>query len=450
MKHSVALNSPSDDPSVDEAPLLHIDIDAFFASVEILDDPRLLGRPVAVGGAGERGVVASASYEARRYGVRSGMASVVARRLCHNLVILPGRFDRYETYSRSFHEVVRDLTPDFEPLGLDEVFADLRSLRRLKIRPLAAAAVLRERIRLELGLECGVGLGRNKLFAKLASKESKPRVVATRLVPGPGVLWVSPALEERWLNELPVRALWGVGPATEAKLAKLGFLWVRDLRQLDVSTLARHVGPAMAATLAAYAHGEDRRDVVVDRPAKSIGHDETFARSLASLHEVIEASRTHAAIVARALRRQKLVARTISISVRFDDMTSVTRAQTISFGVDDEMAIAALASALLGSVDLRHAVRLLGVYASSFLERSDNEVQLSFGLAITSAKARDAAALQSQDRQSGYEALRDAVDEVRQKFGFAAVGTASELSEHGIDIAVQRGRHAFGPEAERR
>src|ERR1700689_608881 len=153
--------------------------------------------------------------------------------MCPGLIVLPGRFDRYEAYSRMFHDVIRDLTPDFEPLGLDEVFADLRSLRRLNVRPIAAASALRLRINGELGLECGVGLGRNKLFAKLASKQSKPRVEKGKLVPGAGVVWVSPALEATWLEELPVRALWGVGPATAAKLEKLGLQWVRDLALVD-------------------------------------------------------------------------------------------------------------------------------------------------------------------------------------------------------------------------
>lgn len=440
------MNSPSEAPSVDEAPILHIDLDAFFASVEILDDPSLAGRPVAVGGGGDRGVVASASYEARRFGVRSAMPSVVARRLCPDLIMLPGRFDRYEAYSREFHRVVQDLTPDFEPLGLDEVFADLRSLRRLQVRPVAASVALRERITNELGLQCGVGLGRNKLFAKLASKRSKPLVVDGQLVAGPGVVWVSPALEARWLEELPVRALWGVGPATAAKLEKLGLNWVRDLARVDEATLAGHVGSAMAATLVAYSHGEDRREVVVDRRAKSLGHDQTFARSLQGLGEVVEAARSHAAVVARALRGHDRVARTISVVVRFDDLTSVSRSQTLSFGVDDEVAIAAIAEALLGSIEIHHAVRLLGIHASSFLERSQNQMQLTFGLDPASLDPREHAVLVSHDRQISHEALRDAVDEVRQRFGRAAVGTAGELRESGLDIETQRGRHAFGPE----
>ena len=446
MKLSAALNSPSEDPSVDEAPLLHIDLDAFFASVEVLDDPTLRGKPVAVGGPQDRGVVASASYEARRYGVRSAMPTLVALRLCPDLIVLPGRFDRYEAYSRRFHDVIRDLTPEFEPLGLDEVFADLRSLRRLRVRPIEAAGALRTRISDELGLRCGVGLGRNKLFAKLASKRSKPRVVDGGLVDGAGVVWVSPQLEAQWLAELPVRALWGVGPATAAKLEKLGLAWVRDLAKVDEGTLAGHVGPSMAATLSTFARGEDNREVVVDRVTKSVGHDQTFLRSLHGMEELVDVARGHAAIVARALRGEGRVARTITVIVRFDDFTSVSRSQTLSFGVDDEFAITAIAEALLGTVELHHAVRLLAIHASSFLERSANQMQLTFGLDQTSTSSRDRAQHVSRERQVGYEALRDAVDEVRSKFGQSAVGTAGELGANGVEIATRRGRHAFGPE----
>ena len=443
-------NSASEDPGLDEAPILHIDLDAFFASVEILDDPSLRGKPVCVGGSGDRGVIASASYEARRFGVRSAMASVVARRTCPGLIILPGRFDRYEAYSRRFHDIVRDLTPDFEPIGLDEVFCDLRSLRRLGVRPVSAANELRARISSELELRCGVGLGRNKLFAKLASKQSKPRVVGGRLVEGAGVFWASREVEDRWLAELPVRALWGVGPATASKLEKLGLQWVRDLSRVDEETLAHHVGPAMAASLFAYAKGEDLREVVVERALKSVGRDQTFAKSLEGIDEVLEMSKAQAAVVARALRQESRVARTISVVVRFDDLTSVSRSQTLSFGIDDEVSIAAIAEVLLQSVELRQAVRLLGIHASSFLEREKNQVQLSFAIETSTDDARERATALSRERQTGSEALRDALDEVRRRFGRAALGTAAELGDEGIHIETQRGSHAFGPGDARR
>jgi DNA polymerase IV len=438
-------NSPVEAPSLDEAPILHVDLDAFFASVEILDDPSLRGRPVCVGGAGDRGVIASASYEARRQGITSAMSSVVARRMCPSLIILPGRFDRYEEYSQRFHEVVNDLTPEYEPLGLDEVFCDLRSLRRLKVAPLEAAWALRARIREELQLECGVGLGRNKLFAKLASKQSKPRVVDHQLVQGDGVVWVSRALEERWLNELPVRALWGVGPATARKLHQLGLRWVRDLAKVDEATLERHLGRAMAATLVAYAHGDDERSVVSTRALKSLGHDETFARSLATPEEVLDKCRHHAGIVARALRSQGRVARTVSVVLRFDDLQSLSRSQTLPFGVDDEAALTAVAQALVRSVNLNRPVRLLGLYASSFLERSDNQVQLSFDV-VSDIDDRQQAIAESREHQVTSASLRDALDDIRRRYGASSVGVASDLDAQGLRIERQRGSHAFGPD----
>jgi DNA polymerase-4 len=185
--------------------------------------------------------------------------------------------------------------------------------------------------------------------------------------------------------------------------------------------------------------GEDRREVIVDREMKSVGHDQTFARSIEGIDQLAHLAKGHAAVVARALRSQGRVARTITVVVRFDDLTSVSRSQTLSFGVDDEAAIAAIAEALLQSVDLHHA--------SSFLERENNQMQLTFAIQASSDNAREWAEIVSRARQISHEALRDAVDEVRQRFGRAALGTASELGEHGVDIATQRGRHAFGPEA---
>ncbi len=440
-------NSPSEPPSVDDAPILHVDIDAFFASVEVIDHPDLVGRPVAVGGSGDRGVIASASYVARGFGVRSAMATVVARRICPELVVLPGRFDRYEEYSRRFHAIVGEITPDFEPLGLDEVFADLRSLRKLSVLPFGAARTIRERVSKELGLRCAVGVGRNKLFAKLASKAAKPRVVGGVVSDGPGVIWVSPELERKWLAELPVRALWGVGPATAEKLRGLGLNWVRDLASIDEATLAAHVGPSMAAVLAGFAVGEDARAVVVERAVKSLGHEQTFARSLRGVGELSAALKAHAAVVARSLRERAVVARTLSVVVRYDDWTNVTRSQTLAFGVDDEYAIYAVGEALVQSLDTSRSVRLLGVHASNFLNRGDNAVQLSFGFE-TGAASVAPLRVTPLPTQVEREALRDALDEVRRRFGRTAVATLSELGADGIDVATQRGRYAFGPSGE--
>ncbi len=421
-----------------------MDLDAFFASVEVLDDPSLAGRPVAVGGAGERGVIASASYEARRHGVRSAMSTAMARRLCPSLVVVPGRFERYGEYSKRFHEIVADLTPVYEPLGLDEVFADLRSLARLGVDPLGAATDLRRRLLEELRLRCGIGVARNKLFAKLASKAAKPRIEAGRLVEGEGVVWVDAATEERWLATLPVRALWGVGPATAAKLERLGLRYVRDLRGVSAPTLARSVGPSMAATLVGFAAGEDDRDVVTDRPLKSLGHEETFARSLVGREELRAALRGQAGVVARTLRERDLVARTLTVLARFDDGTQVSRSQTVGYGLDDEEALLELAEALAGAIELVGAVRLLGLHASGLRAHAEEGVQLR--LALGSVPAEDAPEDRARARQAERAALRDAIDEVRRRFGRDALATAGELGAEGVDVATQRGRHPFGPD----
>ena len=253
-------------------------------------------------------------------------------------------------------------------------------------------------------------------------------------------------VEARWLAEMPVDALWGVGPATANKLRRLGLGYIRDLARVDEATLRAHVGPAMAAILVGYAHGEDRREVESDRRAKSLGHEQTFAVSLVGLAEVVAKAREHAAVVARVLRDHELVARTISVVVRYDDLTSVTRAQTLPFGVDDEEAVAAVAEALVATVDLSQAVRLLGVHASGFLAPERNVLQLSFGLTGEESDARERAAQRSLERQVGREALRDAIDEVRRRFGRTAVASAADLTAEGVEVAAQRGKTIFGPE----
>jgi DNA polymerase-4 len=425
--------------SVEEAPIFHVDLDAFFASVEILDDPTLIGRPVAVGGAGDRGVIASASYEARRYGVRSAMPTVVARRRCPGLVILPGRFERYDEYSRRFHRIVEELTPVVEPLGLDEVFADVSSLRRLDVRPVAAAHELRRRIRDELSIDAGIGVARNKLFAKLGSKRSKPVVIDGSIVPGAGVVYVSPEMERRWLDELPVRALWGVGPATAERLGRLGVSSVRELSHVPEGTLRAHFGPAMGHALAEMAKGRDARAVEADRAAKSIGSEETYAVSVTVDDRIAREARRHGAIVARALRGSDQVARTVSVTLRFDDMSSTGRSQTLPFGVDDDEAVGDVATALVATIERRGAVRLLGVSASTLAPRDHNQVQLAFEL------ERAGPVDESRSHQARRAALNDAIDDLRRRFGRSAIGSGLDLGRDGLRVGTQRGDHAFGP-----
>ncbi len=439
-------NSPSEPVDPWSTPILHVDLDAFFVSVEILDEPTLRGRPVCVGGAGERGVIASASYEARRYGVHSAMASSTARRLCPDLVILPGRFDRYEEYSAQFHDVLADVTWCTESLGLDEAFLDVRPSRRVTESPLAAADEVRRRLREELHLECGVGVARNKLFAKLGSKRAKPRYSPSGVTPGPGVLWVTPDVETSWLEEMPVRELWGVGPATERKLARLGINRVPELRRVEESHLASHLGDSLARTLAEFARGEDSREVESSRDAKSLGHEETFAVSVSEEGDIREILRRHAGIVARALRDRHLLARRVTVVARDDELRTRSRSQTLSFGIDDGDALAEVAIALGVSVERSLALRLLGVHASQLEERVGSSIQLSldFGDAATTESSEEA----SRRRQVDREALRDTIDDIRRRFGANVLGRASEMERGALRLRAQRSESPFGPARE--
>jgi DNA polymerase-4 len=434
------LNSHTDAPDLVQAPILHVDIDAFFASVEILDDPSLRGLPVAVGGAGERGVIASASYVARTFGIHSAMSSIQARRRCPSLIILPGRFDRYESYSKSFHDLVRDVTPNYEPLGLDEVFCDLSSLGLLGSAPLALAHDLQARLKAELGLQSGIGVARNKLFAKLGSKAAKPKFSTGGVTEGAGVFWVSPDVEAQWLDSLPVESLWGVGPKTASKLHGLGLRLVRDLLSVDEKLLASHVGASVALTLCGFARGDDDRSVESARASKSIGHEETFARSVTDAEELAQHIRRHASVVGRAVRESHQLCRTITVVVRFDNLSAVTRQQTVPFSLNDEEAIATIALALIDSIGISQPVRLAGVSASSFVAEGQGAVQLSFGV------ANDTIASQSAEVQAKRESLRDAIDDIRQRFGVASLGHGVEFADGNLRVDRQRGSHAFGPE----
>lgn len=432
-------NSQAESTSLATAPILHVDLDAFFASVEILDDPSLEGKPVAVGGAAERGVIASASYAARARGVYSAMPTVTARRVCPDLIVLPGNFARYEEVSSHFHRILEDLSPVYEPLSLDEAFVDLSSLRRLGVEPIAAAHELRTRIRDEVGVGSGIGVARNKLFAKLGSKSAKATFEDGKILEGVGVFVVTPDVERRWLDELPVRALWGVGPAMSTRLARLGVHLIRDLAPFTEAMLAPHVGKAMAATLMRYHVGEDDRPVIPNRKNKSIGHMETFAMSLTDELAISREIRRHSGIVARALRDTGQLAKTVSLQMKFDDLTSVSRSHTVDFALDDEDAFASIANELLATIERTKPVRLLGITLSQFSERSTVAVPLTFDFTVGEEAPHEV--------QLRRESLREAIDDVRRRFGRSSVGTGIELREEGLDVERQRDHHAFGPDA---
>ena len=410
--------------------ILLVDMDSFFASVEVRDDPTLAGRPVLVGGDGQRGVVASCTYEARRFGIHSAMPMISAKRLCPQAVVLPGNMPKYLGVSRQIHEIFRDTTPLVEPLGLDEAFLDVTGAKGLLGTPLEMALVIRRRIADELDLGCSVGIGGSKLIAKLACREAKPRIGPEGITLGSGACVVLPEQVAGFLDPLPVSALFGVGPATTKTLARLGIDRVHDLAALEPEVLVNHLGAVHAHALVGLARGDDPRPVVADVVSKSIGHEETFPLDVDDL-EVLEG---------RLRRHAGRRGRTISVKVKLADFTQRTRSHTLLSGLDDHVAIFTVARSLLASLDVSMGVRLLGLSASS-LEDATVPVQLTLGMGHDEEQPSGATA---ESLQQDRGALEDAIVEIRTRFGRTAVGSASMLRPSGVEVPAQRDA-PFGP-----
>jgi len=434
----------------DDRAILHVDMDAFFAAVEVLDDPGLAGRPVIVGGSGARGVVASCTYEARAFGVQSAMPSLRARQLCPPAVFVDGHYTRYAEVSRQLHELLAEVTPLVEPIGLDEAFLDVTGARRLLGPAVEIAHALRARVADELRLACSVGVGRSKLVAKLASRAAKP--VASRDGPraGPGVVDVAPEDELAFLHPLPIGALWGAGPATVRRLHDVGVATVGELAALPEDAVIRLLGPALGTQLTELARGYDPRPVVPDRPAKSIGHEETFR------HDVLEPAelRAHAVRMAHAvalhLREAGLAGRTVVVKVRYADFSTITRSHTLPFLVDTAEALDAVAGALLDAVDLGDGVRLLGVSVSGLAEESPAR-QLAFDLASDTGLAGitedGSSTTGAAGLQASWQEVSAAVDAIRARFGRTSVGRAAAVGPDGVGVPTQR-QAPWGPSEE--
>jgi DNA polymerase-4 len=435
-----------------ERVILHVDMDSFFASVEVLDQPSLAGLPVIVGGSGSRGVVAACTYEARMFGVHSAMPSSVARRLCPSAVFVDGRYHRYLEESKKLHALFEAVTPLVEGISLDEAFLDVTGSRHLFGDGPGIAAGLRRRVAEELHLTCSVGVGRSKLMAKLASKAAKPIASRSGITPGAGVVVIAPEDELAFLHPLPVRALWGVGPVTGRRLDALGVVSVGDIAALPPGSLQRYLGSSLGAHLTALAHGEDPRPVVPEQVAKSIGHEETFASDLwdpADLHRrltrMVDASAT-------ILRQSQLAARTISLKIRFADFTTISRSHSMDTPIDATPAIGAVAAALLDSVELDKGVRLLGVSLAGFGD-PDAGVQLSLDLGGDRPDPGEASegghelahAHEEADRiQQSWGPVTAAIDAIRARYGGSSVGPASLVDAAGLRLR-RRGEAQWGP-----
>ena len=411
--------------------VLHVDMDAFFAAVELLDHPELAGKPVIVGGTGRRGVVASCTYEARRFGVRSAMPMFRARDLCPHGVFLDGRHGRYGEVSEQIHEIFVSVTPLVESIGLDEAFLDVTGSRRLLGSPVAIAHELRARVSDELSLRCSVGVGRSKLIAKLASRAAKPKVSRAGVEAGPGVLMVSVDEELGFLHPLPIEALWGVGPATAKRLHALGVKTVGDIAAVGEPVLVRQLGRAQGEHLSALAAARDPSPVVSGRAAKSIGHEQTFPTDVTDPAVLRAKAVAMSDSVAEMLSREGLSGRTVTLKVRFGDFTTLTRSHTLEIGVDASAAISAVADALLEAVDLVAGVRLLGVSVSALAPR-DATRQLSFSLEAGPNDSRDAGSV----AQASWEEVAQAVAAIRTRFGKKAVGPVSTLDARADPVEM--------------
>lgn len=341
------------------ASILHLDLDAFFAAVEQRDKPSLRGKPVIVGGSSTRGVVATASYEARVFGVRSAMSASEARRRCPHAAFLSGRRDAYRASSQVVMGLLRQLSPLVEPLSIDEAFVDLAAGGHDPSDAERVAAQLRADVeRLTEGLTASVGIGSSKFIAKVASEMAKPN----------GLHIVAPGTEVDTIAPLPVRAVPGVGPVAQAKLSVLGIKTVADLQRASRNELVRELGLAWGSSLAELAFARDDRPVVAEREAKSVSTEDTFAVDLTDAAQLLAVIDRDAADVAGRLERSRVFARTITLKVRLADFTTYTRSRTLLGATSNAEQIASVARELLAGVNTSRGVRLLGVGASSFTD----------------------------------------------------------------------------------
>jgi len=342
--------------------IIHLDMDAFYASVEQREDPSLRGKPVAVGGSPtSRGVVAACNYEARRFGVRSAMPMARAVRQCPDLVIVHPNFTLYKAVSQQVMGILRSATPLVEPLSLDEAYLDVTENLLHETLATNVARHLKTRIRDELSLTASAGVAPNKFLAKIASGWKKPD----------GLTVIAPERVESFLQKLPVEALWGVGPVTAKKLHAIGVVRLVDVRAADRVVLTRTVG-SLAEWLVRLSHGDDPRKVTPDRPWKSISAEDTYAMDLEDMKEMRAEIERLARRVADSLQRKGLLARTVTIKVRYANFTTVTRSHTEEPATLDAATIVERALALLERTEAaKRPVRLLGVGTHGLLERDD-------------------------------------------------------------------------------
>ncbi len=388
--------------------IFHLDMDAFFVSVEELQDPSLKGKPVVVGGKGpERGVVSAASYEARKYGVRSALPLRTAYKLCPQAIFLEGHPHLYSEYSKRVHTILRRFSPKVEQMSIDEAFLDMTGGERLMGKPLAAAHKLHQTVREETNLPCSIGIGVSRLLAKIGSGLAKPN----------GVLWVTPGSEATFLAPLDIKRIPGVGKVMQSKLRDMGVHTIGQLQTLDAQFLSQRFGK-WGLALTGKARGEDAggwfEGEIGDRDQpKSISHETTFGDDTND-RQLIDATLAKLVqLVSRRLREHRLWSRTIQLKLRYSDFTTLTRARTLDESTQlDKVILETVRMLFAENWQSGRRVRLLGVQAGSL---TDPEGQLGL--------------LEADDRRKWGRALT-AADKLRDRFGEGAVGLAAAM-KHG-------------------
>ena len=385
-------NRPAELPGDDTGcTILHADMDAFYASVELRRDPTLKGKPVVVGHPGGRSVVLAATYEARTFGVHSAMPMAQAMRRCAGLVVVPPDHAAYSEASKEVMSVFRSVTPDVEPLALDEAFMDVSGAIRRMGSPRLIATHIRERIAAEQRLPCSIGIAGTKFVAKLASQHAKPD----------GLLVVPKESTLAFLHPLPIGALWGVGDKTEEALTRIGLRTIGDIAATPVSTLVHAVGKAAGVHLHSLANGQDPRRVTPDEPDRSIGAEETFARDIADRDGILRELLRLSERCAERLRASGQVGRTVAIKVRFSDFRTISRSRTLSQHTDVARTIYETAAQLYDALDVDGTpLRLVGVRAEGLANAAETPEQLSLG-----------------GGSEEWRAAEQAVDRVSERFG---------------------------------
>jgi DNA polymerase-4 len=387
------------------ATILHVDMDAFYASVEERDDPKLKGKAVVVG-VGKRGVVSAANYEARKFGIRAAMPIYKAKALAPHAVFIAPNMARYAEVSEQVMAIFRDVTPHVEPISLDEAFLDVTGARRLLGSGIEIADQIRKRVEKDLGITCSVGIAHNKFIAKIASGHCKPN----------GVLEVDPEKMLEFLHPLAANEIWGVGPKTNELLEKMGLFTIADIANTPRSTLIRVLGQASGASLYELAWGRDYRDVITEHAEKSISASQTFDVDLYQPEEILKEFLRLTEKSADRMRAKGLATNTISIKVRFADFKTISRSRTLDLPTTGTQEIFEVAKSLYLGLELdRVLVRLVGVSLDSLVE-NDDVTQMVLG-----------------ERTSSWQQADRAIDRVKAKFGRSSLRPARLVDDKDED-----------------